>query len=241
MQIIEAVNSVAAVGAHEFFILMDDNGNIVGQLNGFAVGSDGIPKVTNISGQLQVRSDYGSIIDSSTIMKSVVSGTQEQMMQIWNTGKACGDAINQQQMSYNLLDIGGKNSNAAFSTLATCMKLPDLDLTGAFTAVPGLHDIILPANTIKAIQDQHGLNGTTAPSAGGGEHSGGPGGVPGGVSGSGSAGGGSSGGGGGGHWQYPIAEHSIKPSPSDTTIPGGDSHVTIVGLSTHVADVHAFA
>ena len=228
---------LSGLGAHEFYILVDDTNKVVGQLNGFAVGSDNVPAVTNISGQLQVRTDYASPLDADTKYIAVAIGPADSIMKMWDAGKACGDAINQKQISYNLLDtFGGHNSNAAYSTIGACMNVSDPDLTGSLTLVPGLHDIILDANTIKEIQRQHGITppsstgGGGSGTSGGGELSGTPGGSP--IGGSTydppSTGGGT----GGGYWKpVPIAAHSIYETPPDPVDSLHAGPIVLVGVT----------
>jgi hypothetical protein len=237
LKIIEASNSVLLIGSHQYFILQDDSGKEIAQLNGFVVGADGIPNTTGFTGTLQVRSDYGSDSSAATTKMVVFSGSQQDTMKLWNAAVQCGVAINAQNYSYSWSDsFGGHNSNSAFSTLAKCMGVADLDLGGA---TPGLHDIILDANTIAYIRSQVGLPATSGSSGsggatGGGEHGGNPGGVPGGGSSSGTdpiGGGGST---GGGHWQYPVAPHSIPVNPYDTAFAAHDEVVSIVGVSHFV-------
>ena len=236
MKIIEASNPVLKLGAHQYFILQDDSGKEIAQLNGFVVGSDGIPNTTGFTGNLQVRSDYVSDSKESTVQMVVFSGSQDVVMKVWNVGVQCGIAVNAQNYSYSWSDsLGGHNSNSVFSTLAKCMGVADLDLGGS---TPGLHDIILDANTIAVIRAQAGFqnyptSSNGSGSSGGGEHGGSGGGMPGGTSSSGSdpIGSGKT---GGGTWKFPVAPHSIHESPYDAVLAFHDEPAAIIGVS-HIA------
>ncbi|QJE03734.1 hypothetical protein HH212_26930 (plasmid) [Massilia forsythiae] len=234
MKIVEASNSVLALGAHQYFILQDDAGNEIAQLNGFVIGSDGVPSSTGLVGTLQVRTDYVMNSKDSIAQKVVLEGSDEYIQKVWDAGKLCGVEINNRNYTYNAFDTaGGHNSNAAFTTLAKCMGVAVNDLTPWHTT-PGLNDTILDQNVIAYLRAISGFadpNGTTTPGVGsGGEHTGGSAGsMPGGSSGSYTPSPGT-GAVGGGYW-HPISAHLESPAPYDLPTESQTTPVTIIGVS----------
>lgn len=213
MQIIQAANPVVGVGRHYFYILKDDSGNIVGQLNGLQY-KDGVPSTAGVGGKIMFDNTNSVFIDSNTIQKIVAIGPKDVILdKMWNAAIQCGIEINKYDYDYNMFDtLGGHNSNAVFSTLAQCMQLEIFKFDGLPFA-PGLFDTLLNSETIKAIQAFNGLSTSNGTGSGGGEGSGGS-----------SGGSGSSGGvdlpgytpsppkKGGGYWQNP---ESTSPTPAE--------------------------
>src|SRR5476649_2570880 len=116
-QIVQAVDDVLFFGGHNFFVLMKD-GVAISQINGYSTDANGVPQVASLGGMLTVRSDYQQPFTSSTPQAVLVTGDYLKVTSLWNSGLECAAAVNALQLNYQVLDIGGKNSNAAFSTVA---------------------------------------------------------------------------------------------------------------------------
>lgn len=185
MQIIQAANPVLGVGLHYFYILKNDAGQIVAQMNGLQF-KDGVPSTTGVGGNLQFTTAYQVEINSNTQQVVVAIGDKSLIQdKMWAAGIQCGVEINKLNYDYMALDtFGGHNSNALFSTLATCMSLDPIAFNGLS---PGLNDEILDVETIRVIKAQNGLGGTASSggssggggsSGSGGPYEGGGGGIP---------------------------------------------------------------
>jgi hypothetical protein len=229
-KIVQAVDVVAEYGGHNYLVLLNDSGAQVSQLNGYVVGPDLVPKTSALTGTLKVISDYVLPFNANTPQATLVEGDALKVMSLWQAAVECGKEINSLQLNYNPLDIFGKNSNAAFSTLVACMKAKEAVVTDQW--FPGKNDIILPQEimdrifqkAVDAISAGQGVGG------GGGDNSGNP----------------SPGGGGsswiaptspgsktpGGYWQNP----SMVTPDSDSVASGGyvalaHQDITIIGAN----------
>lgn len=149
MKIVQATQSVAGFGNHNYLVLVGDTGRVMGQLHGWQV-INGQVNVTGIGGELGVRTDHVYAYSASTPQAVLFEGSAEVANQLWQAALDCGNEINSLGYSYNALNsFGGHNSNAAFSTLAECMLLQPVD---PFGLDPGLGDIILSEEAMDAIR-----------------------------------------------------------------------------------------
>jgi hypothetical protein len=152
---------VGGLGGHDLLVLEDPNGNVIGELDGLATGSNGQIKPIGYlpSDTLKVYSySQATYYTSSEPQATVSSGTQQQIMAEWNAAIACGNAINAEGLSYPFLGIGD-NSNSVASTLDSCMGAYEPTIPGSALITPGVGVLLLPPATIQTIEQQNGVSG----------------------------------------------------------------------------------
>lgn len=235
-QIIEAYIPAVVVGAHYCWLKVDDAGQVIGQINGWQVDSNGQINTASIGGHLIADTTIGIPFNSDTPRAVQIEGSQAKIDALWSAGLECANQINALNISYNMLNsFGGHNSNSVFSTVGACFGVTPVDITSR--ATPGFGDIILPKSMIDSIF-QKALDkmspGVPGSGSGGGEP--GSGGGFGGIGGFGGFGGGAGGGGGGngpiggGGW-VPITDPAGGPgmSQSDAVLVHSAPMVELVG------------
>ncbi|WGG49741.1 hypothetical protein [Rugamonas sp. DEMB1] len=238
-QIVEAYIPAMGVGAHYCWLKVDDAGQVIGQINGWQIDSNGQISTTSIGGSLIADTTTGIPFNSNTPHAVQIEGSQAKIDALWSAGLECASQINALNIQYNMFNsFGGHNSNSVFSTVGACFGVTPVDITSR--ATPGFGDILLPKSMIDSIFQKaldkmsQGVPGSESgggePGSGGGF--GGFGGGFGGGAGGGGFGGGGGGGGssGGGHWQ-PITAPEGGPglSQSDAVLVHSAPTVELVG------------
>ncbi len=155
-KIVEAQAPVLGAGGHNYWVLLDNSGNKVGELHGFQIDSNGNPSTSGVGGTLKVFDNYTMGYSPSTTQAVVFDGTQSEAMALWGAASDCGDLITLKKYDYNAFDsFGGHNSNSAASTLAACMGVTEANL-GSFT--PGKGDVILSNSEIENVRQDYGFS-----------------------------------------------------------------------------------
>lgn len=155
-KIVEAQAPVLGAGGHNYWVLLDNSGNRVGELHGFQTDANGEPATTGVGGDLKVFTDRSMGYNASTPQAVVFDGTQAEAMALWGAATDCGDLINLKNYDYNAFDsFGGHNSNSVASTLAACMGVTEVNL-GSFT--PGMGEVILSNSEIEYVRQSYGFS-----------------------------------------------------------------------------------
>src|SRR5580700_4137897 len=114
---------VGGIGGHDLLVLKDPDGNVIGELDGLATGSDGEIKPIGYlpSDTLQVYGYNEETYYSPSENQAVVSsGSETQIMAQWDAALSAQAAINAEGLSYPFMGLGS-NSNSVASTLDAAM------------------------------------------------------------------------------------------------------------------------
>lgn len=136
---------LGGITGHTFLELKDNMGEVVFEMHGLATNASGTEwkQVGNTNDDyLKVWEFDGSKYERYTdkpVTKTgveIVTGTESEIMSIWNTLRSCSTAINQKNIHYPRYGINilgeTQNSNSASYTLILCAGLEDKEL-GLFT------------------------------------------------------------------------------------------------------------
>jgi hypothetical protein len=114
-KIVEAYGSALVLGAHYFWVKMDDAGQVTGQINGWQVDSNGKINTTSLGGHLIADTEFGTPFDSDTARATQVEGSQEKIDAMWAAGLECAGEINKLDISYNMFTAFGGHNRATQS------------------------------------------------------------------------------------------------------------------------------
>lgn len=163
-KIVQSQYAIAGGAAgHNLFVLMDDSGKVLKEMDGLATAADGSIKPIGYlpSDQLKFYNFDGSYLYSpDQNQQAVAEGTAQQMLNMWGAAADCGNAMNALNLSYPMFGLGA-NSNSVASTLAQCMGVQEANLSWAWT--PGQGTLLLSADVIQGIQSSHGIGSAPAP------------------------------------------------------------------------------
>jgi hypothetical protein len=120
-KIVAAQTPVGVGGGHDLWVLFDDNGIPVQQINGFAL-VDGKVNTAAVSGKILATYDYRMPdFNASSPQVTVFEGPIADLMKYWDAGKSCADLITQHNFDYSLLS---QNSNSVYTTVGNKPKIP---------------------------------------------------------------------------------------------------------------------
>jgi hypothetical protein len=150
---VQAAAPATSNGMHYYLVLINDQGQVSDQINGFQRGTDGTLNQSGVGGTLYVASvndGVGSAYSASSPQVVLAQGDFSTLQAQWSSGLAAGSLINGHEYSYNAFDtLGGHNSNAAANTVAIAMGLHIADLTNSmWVFAPGQTDVILSSYEI---------------------------------------------------------------------------------------------
>lgn len=135
-------------GGHDLWALFDDSGNMVQQINGFAL-VDGAINTTALSGTLVATFEYRMPdFNASSPQVTVLQGTMDYLAPFWNAAKDCATQITAHNFEYSW---SSQNSNSVYSTVAQCMNVAAPDVGAWYTVTPGLNNVLLTVQEVSSI------------------------------------------------------------------------------------------
>ena len=146
---------IGGLGGHNLLVLKDDQGNVVKELDGLATGADGAVKPIGYlpSDTLKVYEfNAATYYAPGEAQVTLQSGSQADIMKVWNAAETCATAINAKSLSYPFLGFG-KNSNSVTSTLDACMGKTEPSIPGGALFTPGQGSLLLDQQTIDGIRN----------------------------------------------------------------------------------------
>lgn len=155
-KIVAGQTKAAGLGGHDLWIFYDDAGNMIGQINGFAL-VDGQINTTALSGTLVAVSNYVMPDFTANSPQQVVFNAPfAELQPYWEAAKDCAELITSMNLPYYWSE---QNSNSVYSTVGECMVTTAPNVGAFYTPTPGLGNILLSSTQILEIQ---GLNGITS-------------------------------------------------------------------------------
>ena len=154
-----AQESVAIAGAHNYFAMLNDAGQVVRQIHGLAVDSNGNVNTAALTGTLKIFTDRWMNLDNSVARVDVASGTEAQMNNLFDAAADCAEIANGMNLQYDLFASGSAfNSNSAASTMAKCMGIQEPSSL-SWRMTPGQGEIVIEQSAIDFILYDHGIGG----------------------------------------------------------------------------------
>lgn len=125
------ISKLGGLASHNFLVLRDESGSIIAELNGGAAGPDGSFNYTALDGPLTARHTvHADPVDERRLPRfatrrdstfvELFSGSQQEVLEKWNAGVACVEAIDKKGLTYLAPAL---NSNSVAGTVAKCMDL----------------------------------------------------------------------------------------------------------------------
>jgi len=160
---------IADVAAHDFWVLRDENNNVLAQLHGLATTPTGeIIPVGTIGDELKFY-HFGSYaislgldplqnrnyIDPNQDSRLVFSGTEAEVMARWNTAVNAIPTLNNLNLDYSpfgFIDSTVVNSNAAYTVFGKLMDVPVYDFSGYWEPGFGNDAEILTPATLESLR-----------------------------------------------------------------------------------------
>jgi hypothetical protein len=152
------------IAGHNFLVLLDPNGEIVGELHGMARDAKGkLKSIGNMPDDRLKSAEYPGDIEKPPIngplyqphfaQAELASGDQATIMNLWNAAKAAGAKLNERDIQYPWMGLG-PNSNSFASTLIAAMGLNEPPMVGSAPIMPGARHMLLDPRAIQDIQRQ---------------------------------------------------------------------------------------
>ncbi len=99
-KIVQAEHSIGGVFGHNYWVLLDDNGNVLDQIHGFAKDSAGNLTTSALGGTVFVVSGVNLDYSPSVPQATAAEGTTAEMYKLWNAALDCKVAINDKNVPY---------------------------------------------------------------------------------------------------------------------------------------------
>ncbi|MGY8633214.1 hypothetical protein RAD15_12125 [Bradyrhizobium sp. 14AA] len=148
---------IGGVAGHNFLVLIDPDGNVIGELHGLATGADGLPKPIGHLPSDELRGYHDQRFYKPNFAQTeLASGDQAEIMKRWDAGRAVLDKINARNIHYPWMGLG-QNSNSFASTLIAAMGLTESPMPGGASVVPGARSMLLDPKDIQDIQRQFNI------------------------------------------------------------------------------------
>ncbi|MEW6346969.1 MAG: calcium-binding protein [Pseudomonadota bacterium] len=151
---------VGGVAGHDLLVLVDPDGNVIGEIDGLATGSNGqIKPIGYLPSDRLMTYTYSQAMYYSPNEAQVVlsSGSEDEIMSQWNAAVAAANEINQLNLPYPFMGLGS-NSNSVASTLINAMGLSEPSMPGGASILPGAGTILLSQAVIQNIQQTYGIS-----------------------------------------------------------------------------------
>jgi hypothetical protein len=137
------------LAGHNFLVLRNDKGEVVSELHGLAtdvktntwkhvgMGNEEVLKVWEFDKEnaRSINGDFPGI--------TLISGTSESMLKLWDEARVCAESINKEEIKYPAFGISTSNttnSNAVAYTLTKCMNI---EMKNFGLIVPGRYTDLL--------------------------------------------------------------------------------------------------
>ncbi len=157
---------LGGISGHNLLAVLDPNGNVVFELNGFATDPNGEPAALGIGWlplyhRLRVFNETElstfNLSDPGTEV-TLFTGSLQQVTLRWSAALDAAIAINAKNFFYPPIGLGD-NSNSVASTLIAAMGLTETLLPGVpfYRFVPGDRSILLNPATIVNIDQRYGI------------------------------------------------------------------------------------
>lgn len=160
---------LGGLAGHNFLVLIDPAGKIVGELHGLATDAEGHPKpIGHLPSDELKGYDNKHFYQPDFAQTELASGGQAEIMNMWNAGKAVLGKIDARSLHYPWMGLG-QNSNSVASTLIAAMGRSEPPVPGGAFVMPGAGSMLLDPKDIQDIQRKFNigaLRSGDAPNAG---------------------------------------------------------------------------
>lgn len=148
---------LGGIAGHNFLVLIDPNGKVIGEFHGLATDAEGRAKpIGNLpSDRLKGHVDK-RWYQPDFAQAEVASGDQAKIMNLWNAAAAALTKMDARDIHYPWLGLG-QNSNSYLSTLIASMGLTEPQLPGGAPVKPGAGSMLLEPKDIQDIQRQFNI------------------------------------------------------------------------------------
>lgn len=147
---------IGGLAGHNFLVLLDPNGKVVGELHGLATDAEGHPKpIGNLPSDRLKSHSYNqtTYYDPEQAQTTLASGDQAKIMNLWTAATAAGNKMDGRDIHYPWMGLG-QNSNSFASTLIAAMGLTEPPMSGGASVMPGARSMLLDPKDIRDIQRQ---------------------------------------------------------------------------------------
>lgn len=148
---------LGGIAGHNFLVLIDPNGKVIGEFHGLATDAEGRAKPI---GNLPSDTLKGHVdrrwYQPDFAQAEVASGDQAKIMNLWNAAAAARTKMDALDIHYPWFGLG-QNSNSYLSTLIASMGLTEPPLSGGAPVKPGARSILLDPKDIQDIQHQFSI------------------------------------------------------------------------------------
>ncbi len=151
---------LAGLAGHHLLAQRNPAGEIMGELDGLAMGRDGSIKPVGYSpcDRLKVFHFQSTYLYAPGLPQcEVYAGSQQEVFNRWDAALDAANAINELDLHYPFLGLG-KNSNSVASTLIAAMKLTEPEIPGAAPILPGKGVMLLSETVLAEIWHRHHLD-----------------------------------------------------------------------------------
>ncbi|MGZ5013495.1 MAG: hypothetical protein ACXV8P_07285 [Methylobacter sp.] len=165
---------IIGLAAHDFWVLRDEKGNVLGQLHGLATNTKNKIKPIGIIGHKLKFYHFGSraillglnpacnlnYIKAGQKSKLVFSGSPDEVLDRWDNAVKALPYLNRLNVSYTpfgILGLAHINSNTAYTLLGKLMGIPVHNFSGCWQ--PGCRNIdkILTSSQLESMRYPQGL------------------------------------------------------------------------------------
>lgn len=156
-KIVQAAMPVAGVGVHNYVALVNDAGQVIGEIHGTA--QNGTTLSNAMSGDLYAGSDISWNTWATDEKHVMAQGSEADMKNLFEAGQEAAARITAGDYTYDLFASGDAfNSNSVFRTVATVMGLEGAiaDMSGW---EPGVDETVLSWGEIDVIMELFGIVG----------------------------------------------------------------------------------